>query len=98
MQLVDPGTNLIIGRGTSILQADSVTINNGGTIRLAGGTPVVVEETGNGNLAVNAGGTLSGNGAINLTDTVAAAVPSLIMRVEPSHFEIVCAPAGELPD
>jgi hypothetical protein len=73
VQLVDASTTLIIGGSTSLLAADSVTINNGGTIRLTGGTLSMAEETGSGSFVVATGGTLTGNGSINLND---AGVPA----------------------
>lgn len=72
VQLVGASTTLLVGGSGSLLTADSVTINSGGTLRLTGGSVTMVEETGAGSFAVNAGGTLSGNGSILLGDSVAA--------------------------
>ena len=61
-----------------MLNADSVTINSGGTIRLTGGTLAMAEETFSGVFTVNTGGTLSGNGVINLNDAGVAAGTTLL--------------------
>ena len=68
VQLTGSGTNLFVGGSGSLLLADSVSVNSGGTLRLTGGAVSMVEESGSGSFAVAAGGTLSGNGAINLND------------------------------
>ena len=60
LELVDSGTNLFIGDSASLVQADSVTINSNGEIRLEGGELRVVEETGKGLLHIKSGGTLFG--------------------------------------
>ena len=83
VELVDASTTFIIGGNTSLVQADSVNINNGGTIRLTGGTLTIREETNNGRLDVNAFGTLTGHGTINLNDVVApGALPLMLLSFD----------------
>lgn len=72
VQLTGASTNLYVGGATSLLTADSVAINSAGTIRMTGGSFTVVEETGSGTFDINSGGALSGNGVINLNDSVVA--------------------------
>lgn len=72
IQLIGASTNLTIGSSASAVQADSVTINSGGRVSMTGGSLTVIEETGNGLLDINAGGTLSGYGTVSLTDGVVA--------------------------
>lgn len=79
VQLSDAGTVLEIGGSTSLLRADSMTIHTGGTVRLTGGTLTIIEETDSGSLTVNPGGTLSGNGTINLNDGAPAG--TILMRL-----------------
>jgi hypothetical protein len=101
VQVVDSSTDLIISGAGSVVQADSVTINNLGEVRLSGGSLNVIEETANGVLDVNAGGSLTGQGTVNLQDlvpgitaliindgTISASVPSVIIGGVP--------PAGTL--
>ena len=78
LQLAGAGTDITIADSTSTVQADQVTINSGGTISLTGGVLNVIEETDAGLLDINAGGTLSGNGTINLQDGVAATTTLMI--------------------
>jgi len=68
VQLVDAGTNLIVGGVGALLSPDSVTINSGAILRLEGGTISMVEESGVGSFIVATGGTLTGNGLITLGD------------------------------
>ncbi|HEX5222169.1 MAG TPA: hypothetical protein VFZ59_21625 [Verrucomicrobiae bacterium] len=77
VQLSDASTTLIVS-SNSLLSADRITINNGGILRLANGIATISEEAGNGVLDINVGGTLTGNGAVNLTDAVAANTPLII--------------------
>ena len=78
LELVDSGTNLFIGDSASLVQADSVTINSNGEIRLEGGELRVVEETGKGLLHIKSGGTLFGRGTIVLNDSFAH--PTVLLR------------------
>lgn len=78
VQLTGGGTNLFIGGGASILNADDVTINSGGTVELTGGLLTLDEESGTSLLDINAGGTLAGHGTIAFADTPALATPLLI--------------------
>jgi hypothetical protein len=100
-QLVNASTNLVIEQATSQVSADSVTINSGGQVRLAGGTLRVIEETGNGTLDINASGTLSGNGTVNMADAVPG-VTTLIINdgtISASTFTLIIVggpPAGTL--
>lgn len=71
VQLTGSGTDLIVGGSASLLSADSVAINTDASIIMQGGTISVVEETGSGSFNINSGGTLTGNGVINLNDAVA---------------------------
>jgi hypothetical protein len=73
VQLAGASTTLIIGGSGAVLSGDNFTINNGGTIRLTGGTISMSANPGEGSFTVATGGTLSGNGTINLND---AAVPA----------------------
>jgi hypothetical protein len=95
VQLVDASTNLIIGGSNSLLSADSVTINNGGTIRLTGGTLAMAEETGVGSFVVNTGGTLSGNGVINLND-VGVAAGTVLLRLNGGTLTATSTVSGDL--
>jgi hypothetical protein len=70
VQLSTADTTLFIGGSGSLLSADDITIGNGATMRMTGGTVTVQKTGGDGLLLVNAGGTLSGNGIINFTDAV----------------------------
>ncbi len=79
VDLSGASTVLGIGGSASSLRADSLAMDSGGTVRLLGGTLTIVEETGSGNLTVNTGGLLSGNGTINLND--AAAAGTVLMRL-----------------
>jgi fibronectin-binding autotransporter adhesin len=72
------GTVFHIDDGASLVLADTVAINSSGTIRLADGTLTVDEETGTGLLDINAGGTLTGFGDINLNDAPGAVTSMLI--------------------
>jgi hypothetical protein len=77
VQLVDPGTTLIVeGVGSAVI-ADGITVNNGGQIRL-NGLLSISEENGDGLLDVNAGGTISGSGTISLGDFVDAETTLLV--------------------
>lgn len=80
------GTNLIVSGNASQLQADSVTITNGGTIRISGGTILQIDEganTGIFNIGTGGGagntGTLIGNGTIDLGDAVAPTATLLMV-------------------
>jgi hypothetical protein len=77
VQLGGTSTNLFIGGSLSILQADSVTINSGGNLQMAGGTLSVVEESGTGVLTIN-GGILSGYGTFSNGD--ALGVPTTVIN------------------
>ena len=72
VQLINADTDLIVGGSASLVQADSLTINSGGNVQMAGGQITVIEETGNGLLDINAGGTLSGHGSVHLNDGLLA--------------------------
>jgi hypothetical protein len=73
LQLTGASTNFIVGDASSAVQADSVTIDAGGNLQMAGGQLTVIEETGNGLFDINAGGTLSGHGVVVLSDALLAA-------------------------
>lgn len=73
VQLAGAGTTLIVGGSSSVLSGNNFAINNGGTIRLTGGTIVMAVSPGEGSFTVATGGTLTGNGIINLND---ATVPA----------------------
>jgi hypothetical protein len=72
VQLTDSSTNLIVGTASSLLTADSVTINSGANVELNGGTIQIIEETGNSLLDINVGGELVGDGTLSMNDGVAA--------------------------
>ena len=87
VQLTGANTNFIISGSVSDVRVDSLTINSGGNVQMAGGQLTVIEETGNGLLDINAGGTLSGHGMVSLTDGLAA-VTTLLSNdgtISPSH-------------
>ncbi|MBA3480407.1 MAG: hypothetical protein H0T51_01200, partial [Pirellulales bacterium] len=101
VQVVDSSTDLIISGAGSVVQADDVDVNNLGEIRLSGGALNIIDETTNGVLDVNAGGSVTGQGTVNLQDilagitallindgTISASSPSLIIGGAP--------PAGTL--
>ncbi len=73
VQLAGASTILIVGGSGSVLSGDNFTINNGGTIRLTGGTISMSVSPGEGSFTVATGGTLTGNGIISLAD---ATVPA----------------------
>lgn len=68
VQLTGASTNLLIGGAASALSAVNLTINNGGMVELTGGALSVlnVDAFLNGTVAINAGGTLAGNGTVQL--------------------------------
>lgn len=94
VQLTGASTNLLVGGATSLLTADSVAINTGGTIRMTGGSLTVVEETGNGTFNINSGGTLSGNGVINLNDAVVAG--TILMTLSDGTLTATSTATGDL--
>lgn len=79
VQLTSVSTNLFVGGATSLLTADSISINSDGTIRMTGGSITVVEETNSGLFAINTGGSLTGNGLISLNDAGVAANTTLLV-------------------
>jgi len=72
VQLSGSSTNLFVGGAASTLSADDVTINSDGTVELTGGTLTVADSDlfANGFLTINTGGTLSGNGTVNLDSPI----------------------------
>lgn len=69
VQLSGSDTVFLIGGEDSELDADHVTINDGAMLELAGGTLLVDQEfSALGIATINAGGTLAGNGTIELLD------------------------------
>ena len=94
VDLIDNSTTLIIGGADSLLAADSVDIGNGAVVRLQGGILRVVEETGSGQLEVLAGGTLSGNGTIQLND--AAAAGTVLLQLTGGSLNATSTSAGDL--
>ena len=70
VQLTGANTDLFIGGAASELNADDVTINSGSRVELSGGTLFVDDEGlgAVGFLTVNAGGTLTGHGTIQMAD------------------------------
>lgn len=78
VQLSGSSTNLVVGGATSLLTADSVTINNLANLELNGGTIQINEETGNGLLDINAGGELVGNCTLSMTDAVGAGTTLIV--------------------
>jgi hypothetical protein len=78
VQASGAGTTFQIDDSTSLVLADTVAVNASGTIRLSGGTLTVDEETGTGFLDINAGGTFTGFGTVNLNDAPGAVTSLLI--------------------
>jgi hypothetical protein len=78
VQLSDSGTNLLVGGTTSLLMADSITINNLTNLQLDGGGVQIDEELGNGLLDINVGGELLGHGTLTMTDAVAATTTLIV--------------------
>ncbi|BBO30745.1 beta strand repeat-containing protein [Lacipirellula parvula] len=67
------GTRLDLTGALSVLDAADVTIGNGATIFLDGGTlESLVVGAANSTVTINSGGTLSGNGEWSMTDSIAA--------------------------
>jgi hypothetical protein len=77
VQLGGASTTLIVGG--SLLSVDDIIINNGGTLRLSNGAITINEESGSGLFDINVGGTLAGNGVVNLTDAVPSNTVLLIL-------------------
>lgn len=74
VQLTGSSTNLFVGGASAALNANNLTINNLGVVELSGGQMLVqVPGVVLGALTINTGGTLSGNGAVNLDDPVVTA-------------------------
>ncbi len=94
VDLNDNSTTLLIGGANSLVLADSVDIGNGAVVRLQGGILRVVEETGSGQLDVLAGGTLSGNGTIQLNDVAAAG--TVLLQLTGGSLNATSTTAGDL--
>jgi hypothetical protein len=78
VQLTGANTNLFIQGSPSLFVADDLTINSGADVRLIDGGLTVNKLVGTGLLDINAGGTLSGRGTVNLNDAVAAGTILLV--------------------
>jgi hypothetical protein len=78
VSLSGASTNLLVGPTTAVLTADAITINNGAVLAMRGGTVIVAEDSGDGLVDVNGGGTLSGHGNLSLADGVTAGTKFLI--------------------
>ena len=73
IELSGAGTNFIVGGAASGVLAHEVTVNADAVLNISGGVLSVLEPgAGNGDVTVIADGILSGNGLINLGDSVAA--------------------------
>lgn len=72
VQLAGTGTNFTIGGSGSLVVADDLAINSGATVKLTDGGLTINKLAGNGLLDINAGGTFSGRGTVNLIDSVSA--------------------------
>jgi hypothetical protein len=91
VQLTGANTNLFIQGNPSLFVADDLTINSGADVRLIDGSLTVNKLVGSGLLDVNAGGTLSGWGAVNLNDAVTA---GSILLVNDGTISAVSDPIG----
>ena len=97
VQLVDTGTFLFIEGPGSAVFADSVTIDNGGQIRLQA-LLNVTDETAAGLLDINAGGTISGSGSVHLGGVIPSGATLLtndgtISALSPAPFLGAAPPA-----
>ena len=63
-------TFLFVGPGGSVFSPDSVTVNSGAVLGVRGGTMTINEESGDGQLDINAGGSVNGSGIISFSDAV----------------------------
>jgi len=94
------GTDLTIETSASLVNADSVTLNNGGDIILDGGALSMSEESGVGLFDINAGGTLFGQGTLTLADGLGVATTLMINdgTISAGHVGIIFGspPVGTL--
>jgi hypothetical protein len=75
---INGGSTRVVVEENSVVAADDVTVSTGGAFRLAGGTLIVDDETGNGVFDVNVNSQIAGWGTINFTDALGVASTLLI--------------------
>jgi hypothetical protein len=72
------GTQLLVGPLGADVIADEINVTNGATLAMRGGIAVINEETPDGALHIEAGGTMSGHGNFSTIYSVPAATKVLI--------------------